>query len=70
MDAAPEKKYPYAWLTWTVAAIGVVLLVVDHWAHVLGILPYLVILACPVMHFVMHRGHGHGGHGDGNQGKN
>jgi len=69
MEAAPEKKYPYAWLIWTVAAIGVALLVVDHWAHMLGILPYLVILACPVMHFVMHRGHGHGGHGGGNQGK-
>jgi hypothetical protein len=44
-------------------AIGVVLAVVDHWAHVLGVVPYLVILACPLMHVLMHRGHGgHGGH--------
>jgi hypothetical protein len=30
---------------------------------VLGVLPYLLILACPLMHLFMHRGHGgHGGH--------
>ena len=58
-----SPKHPYAWTIWLVAAFGGVLLVIDHWAHVLGILPYLVILACPLMHFFMHRGHGHGGHG-------
>ena len=26
--------------------------------------PYLLLLACPMMHFFGHRGHGHGGHGD------
>jgi len=31
---------------------------------VLGVLPYLLILACPLMHFFMHGKHGHGhGHG-------
>jgi hypothetical protein len=35
----------------------------EHWAHALGILPYLLILACPLMHLFMHKGHGgHGGH--------
>jgi hypothetical protein len=29
---------------------------------VFGILPYLLLLACPLMHF-MHHGHGHGGGG-------
>jgi hypothetical protein len=29
----------------------------------LGVLPYLIFLACPLIHFFMHRGHGqHGGH--------
>lgn len=23
---------------------------------------YLILLACPLMHFFMHRGHGHEGH--------
>jgi hypothetical protein len=33
----------------------------DHYAHALGALPYLLLLACPLMHPFMH--HGHGGHG-------
>ena len=32
----------------------------DHGGHVLSALPYLLILACPVMHLFMHHGHGHG----------
>ena len=35
----------------------------EHRAHVLGVLPYLTFLACPLIHLFMHRGHGrHGGH--------
>ena len=33
-------------------------LVTEHTAHVFGILPYLFILACPLMHVFMHHGHG------------
>lgn len=33
----------------------------EHWGHVLGYWPYLLLLACPLMH-LMH-GHGHRGHG-------
>lgn len=38
-------------------------LVTEHTAHVFGFLPYLLLLACPLMHF-LHGGHkqGHGGH--------
>ena len=50
----------YAWLIWLVGGVGVLLAIVDHWAHFLGVLPYLLILACPIMHLVMHRGHRHG----------
>ena len=32
----------------------------EHYAHALGALPYLLLLACPLMHLFMH--HGHGGH--------
>jgi hypothetical protein len=38
--------------------IGTFFLLTEHWAHVLGVLPYLLILACPLMHLFMHRGHG------------
>jgi peptidoglycan/LPS O-acetylase OafA/YrhL len=37
-------------------------LLTEHTAHVFGVLPYLLILACPLMHLFMHHGH-HGGHG-------
>lgn len=35
-------------------------LVTEHQAHLFGALPYLVLLACPLMHRFMHKGHGHG----------
>ncbi|MCB9540056.1 MAG: DUF2933 domain-containing protein [Myxococcales bacterium] len=44
-------------------AIAVSLLWAEHEAHILGALPYLILLACPLIHIFMHRGHGHGGHG-------
>lgn len=45
-------------------AIAGYFLFTEHRAHVLPYLPFLLLLACPLMHFFMHRGHGHGhGHG-------
>lgn len=38
--------------------IGGILLWTEHLAHALGVLPYLLILACPLMHLFMHGGHG------------
>ena len=32
----------------------------EHRAHLLGILPYLLLAACPLMH-LFHHGHGHHG---------
>ena len=45
--------------------IGGALLFTEHRAHVLGLLIFLPLLACPLMHFFMHGKHGHGGHGHG-----
>ncbi len=44
--------------------IAAFFVVTEHTAHVLGMLPYLLLLACPLLHF-LHGGHrgGHGGHG-------
>lgn len=33
-------------------------LVTEHRAHLLGWLPWLLLLACPLMHWFMHGGHG------------
>ena len=41
-------------------------LLTEHTAHVFGVLPWLLVLACPLMHIFMHHGH-HGGHGQGPQ---
>ena len=39
--------------------------VIWHQQHVAAVLPFLVILACPLMHLFMHGGHGgHGSHQD------
>lgn len=35
----------------------------EHYEHALGALPYLLLLACPLMHLFMPHGHGdHAGH--------
>ena len=35
------------------------LLFTEHRAHALGLLVWLPLLACPLMHMFMHGGHGH-----------
>lgn len=42
-------------------AIAAYFLWTEHRAHVVGALPLLALLACPLMHVFMH--HGRGGHG-------
>ena len=44
--------------------IALYYLLTEHRAHFFGVLPFLFLLACPLMHLFMHHGHGgHGGHG-------
>ncbi len=44
-------------------AIAGILLFTEHRAHVFGVLIWLPLLVCPLMHLFMHGGHGgHGGH--------
>lgn len=52
----------------TLALIGAALyfLLVEHGAHTLPYLPYLIILLCPLMHIFMHKGHGEHKHGGDN----
>ena len=44
-------------------AVAALYLLAGHEAHVFVILPYLLLLACPLMHLLMHRGHGDASHG-------
>lgn len=54
-------------------AVTGLFLAVEHTAHLFGVLPYALLLLCPLLHLFMHSGHGgrggpddgHAGHGGG-----
>ena len=52
------------WVLLAFLGIAAFFVVTEHRAHVLGVLPYLLLLACPLLH-LFHGGHarGHGHHG-------
>lgn len=54
----------------TFAAFGAVLAYLffgEHRVHLLGWAPFLLLLACPLLHMTMHGGHGGHGHQHGAQ---
>ena len=60
----PVPTQPRTIAAWKGAAIMVAVIVGfyvlrEHWGHALGFAPYLLLLACPLMHMFMHGGHGH-----------
>jgi len=60
----PDPESPRVNSAWKgaalmVAAIAGFYLLREHWGHALGLAPYLLLLACPLMHVFMHGGHGH-----------
>lgn len=46
-------------------AIAAYFLLTEHRAHVFWLLPYALLLACPLVHLFGHGGHGGHGHGSG-----
>ena len=55
------------WPIFLILSIVGFYLVTEHTAHLLGVLPWLILLACPFIHIFMHRGHGqhdHASHND------
>jgi hypothetical protein len=44
-------------------AIALFFLWEEHQVHILGAIPYVLLLLCPIIHLLMHRGHG--GHSSG-----
>ena len=54
------------WSPKGLAALGLIgavsyFLLIEHRDHAVPFLPYLILLACPLMHVFMHGGHGHHG---------
>ena len=47
-------------------AIAAFFLVTEHTAHVFGVLPFLLVFLCPLLHLFLHGRHGggHTGHGE------
>jgi hypothetical protein len=62
-----DNRTPPLWRT--PAGLALISLVVvaafylinEHWGHVLGVLPYLVLALCPLLHLFGHGGSGKGG---------
>ena len=66
--AATRETPPRAGRAWAASLamlglIGAFYLLREHWNHVAGVWPYLLLLACPLMH-LFHRHGGHGRHVD------
>ena len=57
-----RTRFGVGWLV--LGTVAAFFLLTEHRAHLFGALPFLLVLACPLMHLFMHRGHGaHGHHG-------
>ncbi len=63
----PRLFSPTGWALIGFLAISVFFLLSEHRAHFLGALPWLLLLACPFLHF-LHGGRGHGQAGHGGSG--
>lgn len=62
----PEQEPQSSRTKWIFAGFLVVagfFLFTEHRAHVYGALPYLLVLACPLMHLFHGHGSHHGSHG-------
>lgn len=55
-------KTPFGVVSTIVALVASAYLWVAHRDHLLALLPFALLAACPLMHMFMHRRHGHGGH--------
>ncbi len=64
--AGPKSPPPWGTALMMTALIAAFFLLREHWNHIAGFWPYLLLAACPLMHlFHGHGRHGrHGGHGD------
>jgi hypothetical protein len=63
MNPSNQGNTYQRWVFGGFIAVAAFFLLTEHRAHVLGVLPYLLLAACPLMHLFMH--HGHGGHQHG-----
>lgn len=58
---APRRFKRQTWVLIGFLVVAAFFLWSEHRAHLFGVLPYLLVLACPLMH-LFHHGHGHKHH--------
>ena len=63
MSAPSDVRLPWwktrlAFAVLCVAVIAAVFAAIDHWRHVVGAWPLLFLMACPLLHVLMHGSHG------------
>ena len=60
-SSSPRQQRGFAgtWMFVGFASVALFFLLAEHRAHLYGWLPFILLAACPLMHFF----HGHGGHG-------
>lgn len=66
-NPAPGSRWrsPLGIFMLAAGAVGIYYLLTEHLTHVGQAIPYLLLLACPLMHLFGHHHGGHGGHGGG-----
>lgn len=62
-DATPWYKTRFGVILLLLLGIAGYFLWTEHRAHVIGFLPYTLLLLCPLIHVFMHRGHNNRGSG-------
>lgn len=62
--SASSSKRILRIITITIAIMVIYYLLTRHASHTFGVLPYLLILACPLMHLFGHHHHGKHEHRD------
>lgn len=64
--ARPQRGAALPWVFFGFLAVAGFFLLSEHRAHVMGALPFLLLAACPLMHF-FHGRHGRHGSADGHR---
>lgn len=64
----PPRGGAVRWIFWGFAAVGAYFLVTEHRQHLFEYLPYVLLLACPLLH--LFHGHRHHQHDKPNTGNN
>jgi hypothetical protein len=50
---------PWLLLAVSLLLVGAFFVLREHWAHALGLAPYFLLLACPLLHLFHGHGRGH-----------